>query len=337
MIRFGIAGFGLHAVKRLTPAFACGKNVKLMALSRRNMRDARESATKYGVTLAFDSIEAMCASPDVDAIFVATPNRYHLANVLTAIRCGKPVLVEKPMAMNADECRQMVLTARNAGVMLGVAQVMRFYETLRVLRARVNAGEIGTPVFARCEFSFWGVNHARKWINDRSMGAGAIADIGVHCIDTLRFTLQDEVAEVQARTMHDADSGDTDAAAILNLRFMKGTLSTVMVSMRAQYRTPIEVVGPLGVLRADDGLTIEHPVKIVLQNNGVTTEFEEVSNKSSYAQQLDAFADAIERGNPFAAPGEEGWRNQIIIDAAYESAAAGATMDVRQLLATTRT
>jgi 1,5-anhydro-D-fructose reductase (1,5-anhydro-D-mannitol-forming) len=337
LIRFGIAGFGLHAEKRLLPAFAQTRNARLTALSRRKMEQARASAAKHGVPLAFDSLDAMCSSPEVDAIFVATPNCCHLDDVLTVVRCGKPVLVEKPMAMNAGECRQMVTAAREAGVALGVAQVMRFHESLRVLRERIAAGQIGTPVLARCDFSYWGVNHARKWINDRRMGGGTIADIGVHCIDALRYVLQDEVVEVQARTMQDAHSGDVDAAGAVALRFARATLASVMVSMRTQYRTLIEFAGPSGVLRADDALTIEHLLKIVLDRNGTAAESLEVTNELSFARQFDAFADTIERGKPFAAPGEEGWRNQIIIDAAYESAATGATIDLRERRAATRT
>src|ERR671924_445916 len=103
MVRFGILGFGLHAVKRLMPGFALAKNCHVTALSRRDMTKARESARQFNIPLAFDSAEKMCRSPEVDAVFVTTPNSCHLADVLLALECGKPVLCEKPMAISADE------------------------------------------------------------------------------------------------------------------------------------------------------------------------------------------------------------------------------------------
>ena len=97
MIRFGILGFGLHAVKRLMPGFALAQNCRVTALSRRTMEKAQESARQHNIPLAFDSAEDMCRSPEVDAVLVTTPNACHLADVLLALQCGKPVLCEKPM------------------------------------------------------------------------------------------------------------------------------------------------------------------------------------------------------------------------------------------------
>ena len=189
MIRFGILGFGLHAGKRLMPGFALAQNCRVTALSRRSMDKASQSAKQYGIPFAFDSAEELCQSAEVDAIFVTTPNACHLNDVLLAIRCGKPVLCEKPMGINAGECQKMVETARQAGVLLGVAQVFRFEESTAWLRQKVAAGEIGRIVFARSEFSFpGGAGHARAWLNDPAVaGGGPIADVGVHCIDSLRY------------------------------------------------------------------------------------------------------------------------------------------------------
>src|ERR1700730_8114293 len=118
MIRFGILGFGLHAAKRLMPGFALAQNCRVTALSRRSLEKAQESARHHHIALAFDSAEDLCCSPEVDAVFVTTPNACHLADVLLAIKCGKPVLCEKPMGVHADECRKMVETARSEGISL---------------------------------------------------------------------------------------------------------------------------------------------------------------------------------------------------------------------------
>ncbi len=225
MVRFGIAGFGLHAVKRLMPGFALSKNCRVTALSRRGITEAKKSAAEYGIPLAFDSVADLCASPEVDAVLVTTPNSLHLADVLDAVDAGKPVLCEKPLGMNADECRQMVKAARHKGVLFGVAHVFRFNESVRGLREWVASGKIGRPVFARSEFSFFAdPSHPRKWLYDAKLaGAGPIFDVGVHCIDTLRYILQDEVVRVSATAVSDERSGDVESAASLTLEFSRGT------------------------------------------------------------------------------------------------------------------
>jgi 1,5-anhydro-D-fructose reductase (1,5-anhydro-D-mannitol-forming) len=304
VINFGIVGFGLHAVKRLMPGFASAKNCRVVALSRRDLQEAQESACRFNISLAFASAEELCRSAKVDAVFVATPNAYHLRDVLVAVECRKPVLCEKPMALNADECRQMVEAARRAKLLLGVAQVFRFEESTAKLRQRIAAGQIGKPIFARSEFSFpGGAGHARTWINNLAIaGGGPIADVGVHCIDTLRFILQDEVVRVTARGFSDRVSREVEAAAALVLEFSRGTLGAVAVSFRAEYRTPLEFVGEAGVMRADDGLTVEKPIQLELRRGGVVLESEMVSNQFAYTRQVEAFAAAVEGRGEFPVP-----------------------------------
>ncbi|PYX09571.1 MAG: gfo/Idh/MocA family oxidoreductase [Acidobacteria bacterium] len=334
MIRFGILGFGLHAVKRVMPGFALAKNCRVTALSRRDMGKAQESARRFNIPLAFDSAEDLCRSTEVDAVFVTTPNACHLSDVLVAINCGKPVLCEKPMAVDADECGRMVEGARKAHLLLGVAQVFRFENSTARLRDRIAAGQIGRPIFARSEFSFQAAGgHPRTWLYDPAVaGGGPIADVGVHCVDALRYILHDEVVTVSARGMSDRESGELEAAAALILEFSRGTLASVLVSYRSEYRTPIEFVGESGVLRADNGLNVEPPITLELRRNGAIVESETVSNQGAYARQVDAFAAAVEGKADFPVPGEEGWQNQEILDAAYRSLKSGKAESVKRVI-----
>jgi 1,5-anhydro-D-fructose reductase (1,5-anhydro-D-mannitol-forming) len=326
MIRYGIIGFGLHAVKRLMPGFALAHNCRVTALSRRDIHRAKQSAAEFNIPHAFASAAELCGCEDVDAVFVATPNACHLKDVLTAAEHRKAILCEKPMGMNAGECREMVEAARAAGVPLGVAQVFRFEDSTTRLRDRLRSGEIGKPIFARAEFSFSARNAARTWLYDSAIaGGGPVADVGVHCIDALRYILEDEVTHVTARAGSDAQSQDVEAAAILLLQFSRGTLAMVAVSFRAEYRTPLEIVGETGVLRADDGFTVERPISIQLRRDSSIVRTEVVSNQYAYARQVDMFADAVEGHSTFAVPGEEGWQNQEILDAAYRSIRTGKT------------
>jgi predicted dehydrogenase len=324
MIRFGIAGFGLHAVRRLMPGFALAQDCKVVALSRRDAAKGQEAAAKYGIPHVFASTEELSRCPEVDAVLVTTPNACHLQGVLTAVAAGKPVLCEKPMAMNADECRQMVEAACRTGVLLGVAQVFRFEESTARFRGRVAAGEIGRPIFARAEFSYSGAGHHRTWLYDRALsGGGPISDVGVHCIDTLRYILQDEPKLVSTVGRRDEQSGDVEAAALVSLEFQRGTLATVHVSTRADYRTPLEIVVDGGVLRADDALNVERPVQLELWRSGQHVAEETVSNHLAYARQVDSFAAAAEGRTVFPVLGEQGWQNQLILDAAYRSLSSG--------------
>lgn len=234
--------------------------------------------------------------------------------------------------MNAAECRQMVEAARRANVLFGVAHVFRFNQSVGRLRERVAADEIGQPLFARSEFHFMaGPRPVRSWLYDHKIaGGGPIADIGVHCIDSLRYILHDEVMRVSAWSLPNRKAPEIEVAGALTLEFSRGTIGTVLCSFVAEYRTPLELIGGSGVLRADNCLNVDTPVVIELRRGGKTVESERetVSNHLAYARQIDAFAAAIEGQTEFLIPGEQGWQNQEILDAAYHSVQTGKTEEV---------
>lgn len=320
MIRYGIAGFGLHAAKRLMPGFAGAQNSRAVALSRRNLSQAQVDASQFGIDHAFSSTRELCECPEVDAIFVASPNSIHLHDVLTAIEHGKHVLCEKPIAMNADEAERMVAAARKQGILLGVAQCFRFCETLIRIRESVRRQEIGRVVSIRVDFSFQGMGSARRWLYDSVLaGGGPIADVGVHCIDAMRFILMDEPVSCAAVAVNDEHSGTVESSALLSLRFAQGALGSSFVSFRAPYRTIVDVVGTEGSIVAQDGLNVDRPITVET-STAAGKRTEEVLNVDAYVRQVDAFSAAIEHGCNFPATGEDGLQNQRILDALYHSA-----------------
>ena len=301
------------------PAFARVQHSKVTALSRRNLAEAKESAAKYGIPFAFDSTAALCANPEVDAVFVTTPDAFHLRDVLTAVQHRKPVLCEKPMAMNAAEAREMLEAADAAGILLGVAHVFRFENSVLRVRELLAQGTLGRLLFARSEFCYSGLNHARQWLRDPKIACGGpIGDVGVHGIDALRFILQDEVKSVFTSATYGDPASPLETSATMNLTFCQRTLGTINVSILSPYRTPFEVVGERGSVHAENFFSVENPVELVIETDG-STRRETHSNYQGYARQFDAFALSVERGVPFPAPGQEGLRNQLVLDAAFRS------------------
>lgn len=326
MIRFGILGFGLHAVRRLMPGFAQAKHCTVAGLWRRDWEKAQQSVREYSnfPLRAYDSPESLCSSPDVDAIFVASPDALHLEHTLIALKHRKPVLCEKPMAMNVTECERMIAAAEKAGVLLGIAQNFRFNRSVNRMRELVGERKIGRPLLARSEFFYSTRKSARTWINDPSLACGGpVGDVAVHCIDSLRYILQDEVVSVYARALSDHDSGAVECAAVLLLEFHNGTLANVSVSTRAEYRSPLWVVGDGGLLGAEDALNVDHPLRLILKPINGEQSVEEMSNDTGYTEQVDMFALSIEQDVPFRVPGIEGLRNQRVLNAAYRSVRTG--------------
>jgi 1,5-anhydro-D-fructose reductase (1,5-anhydro-D-mannitol-forming) len=171
-------------------------------------------------------------------------------------------------------------------------------------------------------------------LHDRSVaGGGPIADIGVHCIDTLRFVLQDEVVRVSAIGVKDKRSGDVEAAAAVALEFARGTVANIAVSYRAEYHTAIEIHGDNGSLICDKGMAVDFPVTINLVHDNQVVDHQTVSNHLAYAKQVDEFSAAVEGKHKYRIPGEEGWQNQVILDAAYQSMETGKTVDVQRVVA----
>jgi 1,5-anhydro-D-fructose reductase (1,5-anhydro-D-mannitol-forming) len=320
MIRYGILGFGHHGQRRLAPAFAATTHSQLAGMWRRDPAKAQENAQQYGIREVFTTPEALCASPEIDAVFVASPDAFHREHTLLALRHGKHVLCEKPLAMNSREAEQMVRAAHEAGRAFGVAQNFRYNRSLERMRDLVRQGVIGKPIFASAHFSFSAENSPRQWIYDASLACGGpIGDVGIHAVDALRFLLDQDVSEVTTLAQQDAGSGDLEAAAALALRFDGGTLASVQVSFRARYRTLVEVTGSEGLLAAESGLTVDRPIELVHRQEGRIVSTEELSNADAYSRMLDAFALAAQGHGVYAASGDDALRNQLVLDAAFAS------------------
>ncbi len=324
MVRYGILGFGLHGWKRLIPAFAGAQNSKLTGIWRRNLDKAKANANDYGIETVFATAEELCASPHVDAVFVTSPDALHMRDSLLAMSHNKAVLCEKPLAMSVEEAEQMLAAGRKAHVQFGVAQNFRYNHSVDLIREWVQAGRIGKPIFATSHFYFLSAESQRVWIYDPSLARGGpIGDVGIHCLDVLRYVLRDEVTAVTTLAHRDAKSGGVEASAVLSMDFGSGAIGSILVSFRSPYRSLVEIVGETGVIRSENGLTVTGMVDVQLVESGKVRDNKQVTNADAYYRMLDGFSDSIEGRGSYRAPGEDGLNNQRVLDAAYASWQSG--------------
>jgi 1,5-anhydro-D-fructose reductase (1,5-anhydro-D-mannitol-forming) len=319
-VRFAILGFGHHAVRRLLPAFVRSERTRLVGMWRRDQSAAKQNCKEYNIAHCFQTAEELCDSSEVDAVFITSPDAMHRADTLLAVKSGKAVLCEKPVSMNAAEAREMADAAKAAGVLYGVAQNFRYNRSLDWMREQVRTGKIGKPQLAHAEFAYPADRAPRKWIMDPSLAAGGpIADVGVHCIDALRYVLGEDVQSVSTLATKARAQDEVEATASLQIEMTGGVLANVTVSARAPYRTLVEITGSDGVLVAENGLTVDRPVDVVLRRAGEIVETTTLDNGDGYTRMLDSFALALQEGRSFAATGEDAVHNMAALDAAFRS------------------
>ncbi|HQU74116.1 MAG TPA: Gfo/Idh/MocA family oxidoreductase, partial [Calditrichia bacterium] len=146
-IRWGIIGCGDVTEKKSGPGFRKARHSQLVAVMRRSGDLARDYAERHGVPKWYDDGEALIRDPEVDAVYIATPPDSHKHYTLLSARAGKPVYVEKPMALNVDECREMIRACAAAGVPLFVAYYRRALERFQKIKSLLENDAIGEVRF----------------------------------------------------------------------------------------------------------------------------------------------------------------------------------------------
>ena len=329
MVRYGILGFGNHGISRLIPAFAGAQSSILTGIWRRDMDKARANAHEFGIEHVFRSAEELCASPSIDVVFVCSPDALHMRDTMLAFSFNKPVLCEKPAAMNVTQLEQMLISARHADVLFGIAQNFRYNPSVNLIREWLRQGRIGAPVLATANFCFQAEHSPRQWIYDPTLACGgAIGDVGIHCIDALRYVLADDISAIATVAREDSQGGGVETGATLALEFGRGILGSITVSFRAKYHTWMEIVGEDGVIQCDDCFTVDHPVEAVLRKKGEIVDRQKVTNHAAYSEMLDAFSAAIQDLGGYAAPGEDALYNQRALDGAYSSLRSGCKQQI---------
>jgi predicted dehydrogenase len=199
-IRWGIIGCGDVTEVKSGPGFQKANNSSLVAVMRRNGALAKDYAERHGVPRWYDNAEALINDSEVDAVYIATPPSSHKEYTLMSAAAGKPVYVEKPMALNFEECRTMIEACRSAGVPLFVAYYRRALTRFLKIKELVDARAIGDVRFVNITFyqpiaSEELDSQTLPWrVVPEVAGGGRFVDLASHMLDVLDYVFGPIVA-----------------------------------------------------------------------------------------------------------------------------------------------
>ncbi len=323
-VRYGIIGFGRFAARAIAPAIQSAPDSALVALQKRSIDAARQSAVRFGVPRAYDSVAALLDDPEIDAVFIVSANGAHAAETIAAARAGKHVIVEKPMALTLAQAEEMLAVCDREGVRLMVGHMVRLSPAVRRVQELVQSGLCGAVSFARADFVYDGRLSARTWLYDmRVAGGGPLFDIGVHCLDTLRYVLDDEVDSVLAHLEPRPTAAVTETTAHLSLRFSRGTPASIFCSYASPVRRRLlEVVCSDAIIALPDFSASGETLTLTLHRgrNGQPAETltERIAVPDLYRLEVGLFSDAIVHGTAVPLPGRNGVQNMRVLEAAMQ-------------------
>lgn len=219
---WGVIGLGNIVYTTMAPAMVAEPECDLVAGVSRDQGRADAFAAKFGARGAYTDYAEMLANPEVEAVFVATPNALHADEVVAAAEAGKHVLCDKPLATTTADAHRAYDACRAAGVRLGINFHNRHMPWVRDVRDLVRAGTLGDVQTIHLEASA-GLRRHEGWRNDPQLaGVGAVYNIGVHVLDLLTFVLDARPVEVAAFFDRE-EPGTLDSEALILMRFDNGT------------------------------------------------------------------------------------------------------------------
>ena len=278
-----------------------------------NAERARDFAQKHEIALSSTELDAVLADPAIHAVYVSSTNEKHLPQVLAAAKAGKHILCEKPLALSQDEAALMIGECAARKVILGTNHHLRCAASHRKIRELIRAGAVGTPLYARVFHAVSLPPHLRGWRIERpDAGGGVVLDISVHDVDTLRFLLDDEPAEVSAMTSAGTMGGAGLADGVMAIiRFKKGVLAQIHDAFTVPFApTGLEIHGTAGSLFARDVMTQQPVGHIELRTEDGVKAIEFVQ-RDLYETAVAQFHRAINDGQQPAATGVDGYRSLV--------------------------
>jgi predicted dehydrogenase len=327
----------VHAERaRLLPA------LELAAVINHAPESRRWFAQHFAIPHEYTTVEEALEAGGFDALVVSTPNYLHAPQTLAALEAGVHVLVEKPMAMNASEAARMVAASQKSGALLMVAHCFRYEPEVEWLRSQVSL--VGAVIRTKA----WGVHvqwGPSGWFTQKEFaGGGALADVGIHAIDTSRCLLGDPIPlSVYAKVGSHYTGSDVDDTVAAFINWDNGVVSYIEAGwwqpladhafsavqvfgsrgVAALFPTRIDLTSsPLSPLSADEVRLIPYPLsETASPGNGY-------AQSDRYALQMAHFVDCIRQSKPPLTGGEAGLINMQITDAAYESSRTGKVVEI---------
>ncbi len=320
-IRYAVVGLGWIAQETVLPAFEEAENSQLTALVSDDPTKREELGKKYGVkTYSYDQYEECLNSCDIDAVYIALPNHLHLEYTNRAAKQGIHILCEKPMAVTEEECEQMTRAAKENNVKLMIAYRLHFDKAnLRAIET-IQSGKIGEPRIFNSVFSQQ-VAEDNVRMEDISIGGGTVYDMGVYCINAVRYLFQDEPTEVIAVSANNGEKRfeKIEEMTSVIMRFPGERLATFTSSFGAASVSSYQVVGTKGDLRMDSAYSYQGELKQQITINQEKQE-ELFSAGDQFAAEIIYFSDCVLNNKELEPSGEEGLADVRIIRAIYQSA-----------------
>lgn len=319
MIRIGILGAAKIAPKAIIQPAIRRTDCRVVAVAARDADRARAYASEHSVPHVAESYETLIARDDIDLVYNALPPHRHADLSIAALKAGKPVLCEKPFAMNAAEAETMVQAATQAGLPLIEAFHYRFHPAfLRVLGV-IHGGRLGRIEAMEGEFSVHIPDRPGELRHTLDTGGGALMDLGCYPVHMLRTLAGTEPSVVSAECHCERPGVDMSTHA--RLRFPNGIAASVMTSMSDAVARRVF----LHVECANGSLTFTNPVQphlghaIEIRHDGKHTK-ETVPGDTTYDHQLAYVIDILAgRAKPLTGGGDA-VSNMRVIDAIYRAA-----------------
>ncbi|MBO0950402.1 Gfo/Idh/MocA family protein [Fibrella forsythiae] len=229
-VQWGIIGCGDVTEVKSGPAFAKAPHSSLVAVMRRDARKAADYAQRHNVPTWYTDADALINDPTVNAVYIATPPDSHADYAIRAMRAGKPVYVEKPMALNAAECEAMNQVSRETGVPLFVAFYRRALPYFLKVKELVDSGVIGQVRSVSIQLN-WPPNERELgpqagWrVSPAISGGGLFHDLAAHQFDFLEFLLG-PIESASGITRNQAGLYTADDIVVGTFEFASGVLGT---------------------------------------------------------------------------------------------------------------
>lgn len=333
MLRWGVLGTAGIARSQVVPAIQSSSNGRVTALAGRDPKRNAEFASTFGIKDVFTSYEALLTSPNVDAVYIPLPNSLHAEWAMKAADAGKPVLCEKPLALNAPEARRVAehFAAKNVPLMEGF--MYRFHpQNIHALKLAKN-GAIGEVREVRAHLSVDIMADAAGNVRfDKALGGGSLLDMGCYAVSAARRFLGEPTAALAAFDIDPKTGVDISATAVLEFPGARAAL--VSSSFKASGQGLYQVIGTEGTIDVPRafipgmGSRVAEGLMIVSDPDGHRGE-KTFQPANHYRLMAEAFAEAVLSGKPVPYPPEDAVNNMRALDAIAESARTGRRVEIR--------